>query len=173
MLHSRQLPVKTIALCTTQGADTIGDMSADATDTPESRRKSIPIHGWWRDAVRREIELRKRAGTLTQKKLAAKIGTSEPQLTRAINLTQPVLEIVIAISDELELPYPVLLPETEEEALYLATQRRMFKSDRQVHDIATGVAETTQESQTPVVPSSHDGSRRKRRRSQHGKNPRL
>lgn len=103
---------------------------------------------WWGLAVRREY---KRLG-IDQKELARRINADPPEVSRAISGQQPILEVVLAISDELKLPFPVLLPDSEAEANHLAMQRRLFKRDLQFEEITAGVAETPTESHTKVVP---------------------
>lgn len=110
--------------------------------------------------MKREMGLRGIKG----KELAAKIGAAESEVSRCINLQKPIIEIVIAISDELGIPYPFILPETEGEATHLATQRRLYKRDVQINEITAGVAGTAQESQTPPVVSEHAIRQRKPRR---------
>lgn len=127
----------------------------------ERRRRTVPIHDWWADAVRREMP--KQSPPLNQKLLAKKIGAAESEVSRALRPTdheqhKPVLEIVMAISDELKLPYPIIVPETEEIALHLATQHRLVRRDVKIGEIKPGVARSTKESQTRSVVSEH-GSR--------------
>lgn len=121
----------------------------------------MPISDWWGKAVKRQLAVKK----LTQKKLAADLGIDEPELSRALKPIKkegkPVYEIVLAISDALDLPYPVILPDSEDEALHLTTQRRLYKSTAQLAEITSGVAETKEESQTLDV-LSVDGKQRRR-----------
>jgi transcriptional regulator with XRE-family HTH domain len=130
-------------------ADTI-DIMAD-----EKRRRTIPIFGdqfaWWPEAVKRQLEKK----GIDQKTLAKNISATEPEVTKCVRRKNPVYELLIAISDELDIPYPVILPESEAEALRLATERRLFRRDLQLAQIQAGVPERTVEDQTPKVPSEH------------------
>lgn len=118
------------------------------------RGRTVPIHKWWPVAVRRELEKLER----DQVWLAAEIDSDPPTVNKCIKLKVPTLELVIAISDALKLPYPVLLPEHEEDAFELAKLQRLLKSDRETRKITAGVpgvSVTTEKSQTVEVPSEH------------------
>lgn len=123
-------------------------------DEKTSRRRTIPVHSWWGLAVKRELE---KLGE-DQKQLAARINQEESAVSRCISGKVPVDEIIIAISDALKLPYPFMLPETEEIALHLATQHRLVRRDTQIGEIKAGVAgvtENKQQSQTSALSSEH------------------
>jgi transcriptional regulator with XRE-family HTH domain len=119
------------------------------------RRRTVPIFDdqfdWWTQAVTRELGARR----LKQKDLALKLGEATSAISRCINREKPIYELLIAISDELTIPYPVILPETEHEALRLAEHRRLLRSDLQLAEIRAGVGESSRESQTAPLPSEH------------------
>lgn len=101
----------------------------------------------------------------TQKALAEAVGVGQSEITRCLKpWSDPesvtTLELVIAISDALKLPYPVIIPDTEQLALKLTEERRIFKSLIELAEIKAGVTGNTQESQT-VVPQSEDASRKR------------
>jgi hypothetical protein len=128
----------------------------------EKRRRTVPIHGWWREAVRREL------GARDQKWLAAEIGATPAEVSKVLSPPghehhTPVVELLIAISDLLKLPYPFLSPETEFIALELAKQHRLLKRDAQFDEIAAGVAGNAKHSQTLDLASEH-GSRSSKER---------
>lgn len=105
-----------------------------------ARRRTIPLWGsefdWWTAAVQRRIaEL-----GIDQKFLSEYIDAEPPEVSRCINRRKPIYELLIAISDALDIPYPVVLPETEEEALEIARQRRLVRRDAQMAQIKAGVA---------------------------------
>lgn len=124
-------------------------------ETAEKRGRTIPISGetfqWWTDAVKRQISALK----LSQKALADELELPESAVSRCISRVQPVYETLLAISDRLGVAYPVILPESEDEALHLATQRRLIRRDIQVKQIVTGVSKTPKKGQTPAVVSEH------------------
>jgi transcriptional regulator with XRE-family HTH domain len=146
----------------------VTDIVAFVSDESVAKRgRTIPIQdgrfAWWTVAVRRQLAV----FGIDQKQLAAELGLLESAVSRCINRTQPVYEVLIKISDRLVVAYPVLLPESEEEAIRLAGQRRLIKRDNQVAQIKAGVGEATVESQTAPVVSEHafrsEGSRRSKR----------
>lgn len=114
------------------------DIVEHVTEENDKRRVSLPIwddrYEWWSEAVRNKIRPRDPAGQ-DQKTMAHKLGYSPSEVSRAISREKPLYDIVIAISDELKLPYPVIFPESEEEALHLAMQRRLFRRDAQLEQV--------------------------------------
>lgn len=107
-------------------------MSADSDGSPERRRRTLPLWGeqfaWWTNAVKSRLATR----GINQKQLAQAIGEDEGAVSRCITRHTAVYEILMAISDELEVPYPVILPESEAEAAHLTAQRRLLRSDAQL-----------------------------------------
>lgn len=129
---------------------------------PERRGRTVPIEDWWGEAVKRELKKNAAndAAPGNQKELAEKLDIDPAHLNRAIKPEahpdwRPVEWIVIAVSDELKLPYPFLIPETEEIALELAKQHRLHKRVAHAHEIAAGVPRKTKESQTSDLASEH------------------
>jgi len=140
----------------------IQTMPADSTDKQGKYRKTVPIAAWWPTRVRARLkELGK-----NQKQFAAELEIGESELTRVLSREVPVLDIIIKISDKLTIAYPVILPDTEPEALHLAQQRRLYRRSAQIDEIAAGVTETPTESQTASITSEHvfrSGERKKAR----------
>lgn len=127
--------------------DIFAVVAAEKSDAEPVRRRTIPIwaekYDWWTKAVdRRLLEL-----GISQKQLAGYIDAGEPAVSRCINRSKPVYELLIDISDALDIPYPVILPESEQEALELAKQRRLVRRMDQVAQIAAGVPKRTKEGQ--------------------------
>lgn len=114
--------------------DIVSDV-ADENEDGERRDTSVPIWDdrfkWWTDAIRREIKER----DIDQKdlKTAGKFG--ESKVSRAISRKKPLHEVLLALSLELGVPPPVLLPESEEEALHLVKQQRLFRLDQMANDV--------------------------------------
>lgn len=134
--------------------------SEDDADDGEKRRRTIPLFGeefqWWTDAVRaRLVET-----GMNQKQLASAVGDNEGIVSRCIRREKPVYELLIAISDALELPYPVVLATSYDEALRLAAARRLYRRDRNIQEIKAGVGESSTERQTPAL-TSVDGKPKK------------
>lgn len=144
--------------------DTFRPMPEEKPAPRGKRDVSLPIwdakYSWWTTAVRRTMKER----GLENKDLAAKFDFADSEVSRAISRKKPLFSVVMAISYELGIPYPVLLPESEEEASHLALQRRLFKSERQLIQIKSGVTENSKESQSPEVPSEDEGRKGQRRR---------
>lgn len=145
-----------IALCPIEDVDTIGIVSDSKPGSADTARRgrTVPIAPWWRDAVKRELKKFFRS----QLELAKAVHTDASSITRCLkhpNDAKSVitLDLVVAISDALKLPYPVILPDTEDLAEHLAEQRRLYKSDLELSTIKAGVAENTKESQPPAVAS--------------------
>lgn len=111
----------------------------EKADTKPSRRRTIPLWGaqydWWPDAVRSTI---KELG-IDQKWLAEWIGAHPAEVNKCITRKTPVYELLLDISDALDLPYPVVLPESFDEALKVAKERRLARRDAQVDQIKAGV----------------------------------
>lgn len=120
---------------------------AQEKSEPEQRRRTIPIwddqFDWWTKAVDRRLGFL----GINQKQLAGYIEAGESAVSRCINRSKPVYELLIDISDALEIPYPVILPESEEEALELAKQRRLVRRMDQIGQITAGVPKRTKEGQ--------------------------
>jgi transcriptional regulator with XRE-family HTH domain len=153
-------------LCAIELSDIVETMSEKDGDQPETRRRTIPIYGpefdWWTQAVERRLNDR----DMSKKELAEAIGAEPPEVTRCVLRQKPIYELLIAISDELGIPYPVILPQSEAEALKLATERRLFHSDMQALQVKAGVTERRGHGQPPPLQSEHAiRSRRQRRRS--------
>jgi hypothetical protein len=105
----------------------------------EPRGRTIPLWGeqflWWPQAVKRKL----RELGVDQKFLSNYIEASTSDVSRCLSLKKPLYDLLIAISDALEIPYPVVLPESEEEALEIARQRRLVRRDAQMAQITAGV----------------------------------
>ncbi len=117
------------------------------------RRRTVPIfddrYAWWTHAVDRRLgELR-----IHQKELAEHIKADPPAVSRCISREKPIYELLIDISDALGIPYPVVLPESEEEAIEIARQRRLVRRMAQVAQIKAGVPEIAKKDQMVPVPS--------------------
>lgn len=146
----------------------------DPEKRPKAKRDvSLPIWGreyqWWTDAVNRQLKAR----GIDQKDLAIVIKEGAPAVSNCIRRVKPVYRIIIAISRELDIPYPMQLAETEALAFHLMEQKRMFKSDRQVQQIKAGVTEIPTESQTQEVRSDDEGRKGKRKRRPTGRRVRV
>lgn len=130
------------------------------------RRRTVPVAPWWIRCVLARMGERKKADpSFNQKALAIRIKEDTGAISRCLSGKKPpVYEVTIAISDELGLPYPALLPDSFEEAQHLAMQRRLFKSDRHLGEIAAGVANARQPSRTHAV-TSDDGRAQPRRKT--------
>lgn len=114
-------------------------MAKKSEEETPMRRRTIPIFGpefqWWTDAVRAKlVEL-----DIEQTDLAAHIKAEPPEVSRCITRKKPVYELLLDISDALEIPYPVVLPTSLEEAMEVARQRRLVRRDAQIGQIAAGV----------------------------------
>lgn len=123
--------------------------------SPEpGRRRTIPLFGsqfdWWTNAVLRRLD----ELDIDQKFLSEWIDAKPPEVSRCINRRKPVYELLLAISDALEIPYPVVLPESEEEAMEVARQRRLVRRDAQVAQIAAGVGNSSENRQIRAIQSS-------------------
>lgn len=134
----------------------------------EPRGRTVPIsderYAWWTNAVRRELGVR----NWDQKDLAAEIGERPEPVSKCINRKVPTIDLLLAISDKLDIAYPVLLPESEHEAIELAKLRRLLKSELQLNQIKAGVVESPTESQSEPV-TSENGVRKRKRSQKKGK----
>lgn len=152
-----------IGLCTIEAADTV-HLLVDDSD-PEKRRRTVDVRDWWFAAVERELEKRR----MKRKDLAEVTGADQPEITRCLHedpkKRKPVFEIVIAISDALTLPYPIILPDSEEEAVELAKQRRVMRRLQELERIAAGVGESPTEDQIRTLQPEHAIRKRQRRRA--------
>jgi len=110
--------------------DIVDRVGADS----DKRDVSLPIwddrYSWWTNAVLAKLRPEARTGP-TQKDLADKLGMSTSKVSRAISREKPLYDAVIAISDELGVPRPVLLPESLDEAVDLGKHSKLIRSDRQ------------------------------------------
>lgn len=138
-----------------EALDNVGIVVAEKDDDAEKRRHTIPIYGsefeWWTAAVRRQLEVM----GIDQKELSERLGIDTGSVSRCINRKKPTFELLILISDFLKVAYPVVLPESEEEALALAKEKRLHKREAKAHKIKAGVPETAAKDQTARVPSEH------------------
>lgn len=138
-----------------EAVDTVGLVAEENSDEAERRRCTIPIWGdeyeWWTDAVRRQLDVK----GLDQKQLADRLGLDAGAVSRCINRKKPLYEILIAISDELAVAYPVILPISEEQAIHLAKEKRLFKREKEVRGIKAGAAEKGAQDQPLGVVSEH------------------
>lgn len=119
------------------------------------RRHPIPLYderyAWWTAAVERQLD----AIGINQKQLAKAIDESESDVSRCINRKRTTYELLIIISDYLKIAYPVVLPESEEQALEIAKAKRLYKRVAEASEIKAGVPETSKEDQTVPVVSEH------------------
>lgn len=135
--------------------DILTTVAARKDDDPDERPRTVPIFGdeyaWWTLAVRRQLK----AAGINQEELADKLDVHPSLVSRCINRKVPTYDLLLAISDELKVAYPVILPTSEEEALALATEKRAFKRVVEAGKIKAGVPENLSEDQTGVVASEH------------------
>lgn len=140
-----------------EAVDTVWFVAEENGDDPETRLRTIPIYGpefeWWSAAVKRELK----AQGWKQKDLANALHAQESAVSRCIHRKAPTYELLLAISDALRIPYPVILPESEDEALYLAEQRRLKRRDIEARMIAAGVPSADGQRQPAAVTSQHEG----------------
>lgn len=112
-----------------------------------TRRRTIPLFGeqydWWPALVRKQLK----ALGIDQKFLAAWIDAQPPEVNKCITRKTPVYELLLDISDALDIPYPVVLPESYEEALIVARERRLARRDVQVAQIKAGVGDRRRKGQ--------------------------
>lgn len=162
--------------CTLDKRESSG-LSCDQTDAAvalpnvaetKTRRRTVPIAPWWAEMAKARIEERKaRDPEYNQRTLAAKLKEQESDFANWVNgKKHPAYEFTLALSDELGLPYPAILPESYAEALELTKHKRLRKSSVQVAGFKPGVAENTQESQTDQVVSLDGKGRRKPKQRQ-------
>lgn len=120
--------------------DILRAVSKKIDDEIPLRRRTIPIFGpefqWWTSAVKSRLI----ALGIEQTDLARYIKAQPPEVSRCISRKKPVYELLLDISDALEIPYPVVLPESEDEAMEIARQRRLVRRDAQLGQIKAGVA---------------------------------
>lgn len=135
--------------------DNVDLVASRKGEETEPRGHTMPIYGpeysWWTEACERQLKV---VG-VNRKELAALLGVHPSLITRCINRETPTYELIIGISDHLKVAYPVLFPESEAEALALATEKRAHKRDVEVGKIKTGVPEIAKEDQAPGVLSEH------------------
>lgn len=140
--------------------EALDNVRAVASDPSEQDRRgrTVPVYEWWPAAVKRELKAR----GMTQRHLALHFDVPDSTITRLLSLETPTLGLLIAVSDLLKLPYPVMLPETEAIALDLAKQHRLLKRDVQIDEIAAGVTGKSVDSQPVAVQPEHGIRQRKR-----------
>lgn len=135
--------------------DTVGIVAAKNSDDPETRPRTVPIWGdeydWWSLAVKRQLK----AVGWTQEDLANSLGIHPSLVSRCITRKVPTYDLLLAISDELKVAYPVILPESEGEALRLAEEKRLYKREVEAKKIKAGVPEIAKKDQAPGVVSEH------------------
>lgn len=126
-------------------------MRKKKSDTKPARRRTIPLWGsqydWWPEAVRSRI---KDLG-IDQKWLSGWIDAHPTEVNKCITRKTPVYELLLDISDALDLPYPVVLPESLDEAIKVARERRLARRDAQVDQIKAGVGGERQRGQIRAI----------------------
>lgn len=132
----------------------LGSVAKKNARPEPGRRRTIPLFGsqydWWPNAVEDRIaEL-----GIDQKFLAAWIGSEYTAVHKCIKRKVPVYELLLDISDALDLPYPVVLPESYEEALKVARERRLQRRDAQMAQIKAGVGDSSEKRQIRAIQSS-------------------
>lgn len=151
--------------------DILGLVASKKSDDPEGRPRTIPIFGeeyaWWTNAVKRQLTV---VG-MNQQELAEKLEVDPGMVSKCINRKVPTYDLLIAISDELKVAYPVILPESEGEAIRLAQEKRIYKREMEAEKIKAGVPETPAEDQTRDVVSEH-AVRSRKREAKKGPRPR-
>jgi hypothetical protein len=109
-------------------------MKDDEDLSPVKRGRAVPVRPWWPRlvlrALRGELPGRERPA-MTQRELVSElrklgIPVGESQLSRTLSGDSPLLHVVQATSDYLGLPHPVVVADTEAEALAIAGARAAF-----------------------------------------------
>lgn len=134
------------------------------------RFSRAPCPPWWVDAVIKKLDVELE---ITRKELAARLrvkglNLSEAKILRCIHPDEqkriPTLAAMDAISDELSLPRPVVMADSETIALALQGTVLLARGDADRMKIAAGVPNPTYESHTSSVDTAHassDGARGK------------
>jgi hypothetical protein len=116
-----------------------------------ARRRTIPLWGelyaWWPQAVRARLADLK----IDQKFLSTWIEADPTAVNKCITRKVPVYELLLDISDALDIPYPVVLPESFDEALRVARERRLARRDAQVAQIKAGVTDRRESGQIRAI----------------------
>lgn len=130
-------------------------VARNTDEDPKTRRHPIPLYDdrydWWTQAVRRQLGV---VG-IDQRRLALELGATEAAVSRCINRDTPTYELLIQISDFLKVAYPVVLPESEEQAIEIAKEKRLSKRVAKAGEIKAGVPETAKKDQTERLVSEH------------------
>lgn len=96
---------------------------ANVAEEKRKRPRTIPIwdakYKWWTQAVERELERRK----WKRADLARELGVEGWDITRSVNRGGATVDLVTRIAEILGLPYPVFLPESEDEAKEMMERR--------------------------------------------------
>lgn len=139
-------------------------------EDPKARRHPIPLYDdryeWWTDAVRRQLKV----FGYNQKQLAADLDETESDVSRCINRETPTFELLIKISDFLKIAYPVVLLESEEQAVEVAKEKRLQKRVAKAGEIKAGVPETAEKDQTDALVSEH-AVRSRKAKTREGRRP--
>lgn len=141
-LHIMQRSVKATALCAASDLDSLEAMS-DASDASEAPKKSrghaIPRVDWWcvlaTEAVKEHshVELAK---MLLEEYGYEVVSTSIGRVLNGDNLT---LETALLLSDKFDLPPPVIIPTSEDEAWKLVGKQQRTVIRAQLAVLRAGV----------------------------------
>lgn len=108
----------------------------------EPKRKNdypVPVEDWWPEAVRRVMK--ERTPPMKQVELAHSIGVTEYDISRCLN-GRAMMQQVEAISDHLNLPRPVAVFRSEEEAELWHKVVVLRSLDAKIAAVAPDVADT-------------------------------
>lgn len=163
-MHRGHLYVKARSLCASEVGDMLSLVSADPDDA-ETRGRTLPkelMPTWWAESVRKALK----DNGHDQQWLAEQLGVDPPRVSKVLTYKVPTLELIIAISNLVHVPLPVVIADTEAEALAIDGTRRMFRlksrAKAQVPGTKTGVGASVSEDQTGAVKPVHASSEGRR-----------
>lgn len=164
ILHRVHALSKRLALCAWQQRDSFVQMSRDSDDAePEKRGRTVDAPKWWLD------KLKAATGGATNPAVAARlkeeqaIDVHESTVSRARNGKVTSIEIIYALSDIYEIPPPVFIAETEQDAITmqgipLVRQQKVARQMAKAQRIATGVGGKSKRDQGSTVQPEHGNS---------------
>lgn len=139
-LHTMQRAVKPTALCAADDLDSLDEMSQASEAPKKSRGHAIPRVDWWcvlateRVAEHSHVEL--------AKMLLDEYGyeVSSTSVGRVLNGDNLTIETALLLCDKFDLPPPVIVPTSEDEAWKLVGKQQRTVIRAQLAVLQAGVA---------------------------------
>jgi hypothetical protein len=152
-LHRMQRVVKGAALCAASDLDSLDGMS-DASGAPKKPRgHAIPRVDWWCELATERVKEHSHVELAQMLATEYDYEVSSTSVGRVLNGDNLTLETALLLCDRFDLPPPVIIPTSEDEAWKLVGKQQRITIRAQLSVLRAGVAKRIDSRQAASIRS--------------------